>query len=103
MNEIIGAKQKYCKSAAKIQSGGTGFIREPFSAWIKWGENISGRPVISERGYVVTRRGIEGFRHQLYAEALQRGMLKAEKILVLADGAIWIWNIASDRFKQATQ
>jgi len=67
------------------------------------GENASGRPIISERGYVATRKGIEGFRRQLYAEALQRGMLKAEKILILADGAIWIWNIATDRFKKATQ
>ena len=67
------------------------------------GKNISGRPVISERGYVATRRGIEGLRHQLHAEALQRGMLKAEKIIVLADGAIWIWNIATDRFKDAKQ
>jgi hypothetical protein len=67
------------------------------------GTTISGRPVISERGYVATRRGIEGFRHQLHAEALQRGMLNAEEILILADGAIWIWNIASDRFKDAKQ
>ena len=67
------------------------------------GKNISGRPIISERGYVATRRGIAAFRHQLHAEALQRGMLNAEEILILADGAIWIWNIASDRFKSAKQ
>lgn len=65
--------------------------------------SISGRPIISERGYVATRRGIEGFQRQTYAEALQRGLLKAENVLILADGAIWIWNIADDRFKGAQQ
>jgi len=67
------------------------------------GKNISGRPIISERGYVATRRGLDGFRRQLYAEALQRGMMKADNVLILADGAIWIWNIATDRFKKAKQ
>ncbi len=66
-------------------------------------QNISGRPIISERGYVATRRGIEGFQRQIYAEALQRGLLKAENVLILADGAVWIWNIADDRFKGAQQ
>ncbi|MCK5862603.1 MAG: ISKra4 family transposase [Candidatus Hydrogenedentes bacterium] len=66
-------------------------------------KTISGRPVISERGYVATRKGLEGFQRQLYAEALQRGMLKARNVLILADGAVWIWNIATDRFKEAKQ
>ena len=61
----------------------------------------SGRPVIAERGYVATRKGIDALRDQLYAEALQRGLLKAETVLVLADGAVWIWNLAADRFKDA--
>lgn len=67
------------------------------------GTTASGRPVIAERGYVATRSGIDGFRPQVYAEALQRGLLQAEHVLILADGAIWIWNIASDRFKGARQ
>jgi hypothetical protein len=67
------------------------------------GTTQSGRPVIAERGYVATRRGIESFQRQLYAEALQRGILNAKTVLILADGAIWIWNIANDRFKGAIQ
>lgn len=67
------------------------------------GTTASGRPVIAERGYVATRSGIEGFQTQLYAEAIQRGLLEAEEVLILADGAIWIWNIANDRFKDARQ
>lgn len=67
------------------------------------GTTASGRPVITERGYVATRAGIEGFQPQLYTEAIQRGLLQAEHVLILADGAIWIWNLAADRFKEASQ
>ncbi len=63
----------------------------------------SGRPVIADRGYIATRKGIDSFRQQLYAETLQRGLLDAETVLILADGAIWIWNLATDRFKDAKQ
>lgn len=67
------------------------------------GTTQSGRPVISERGYVATRLGIERFQRQLYAETVQRGLLQADLVLIIADGAIWIWNIAEDRFQGATQ
>jgi len=63
----------------------------------------SGRPVIAQRGYVATRRGVDSFQRQLYAEALQRGLTLAELVLILGDGALWIWNIAADRFKNARQ
>jgi hypothetical protein len=67
------------------------------------GTTDSGRPVITERGYVATRKGLESFRNQLYAEALRRGMSQCETVLVLADGAVWIWNLVQDRFKDAVQ
>lgn len=67
------------------------------------GKTVSGRSVITERGYVATRLGLESFEKQLYAEALQRGLNEAKSVLVLADGAVWIWNLAQNRFKGATQ
>lgn len=67
------------------------------------GTTAGGRPVITERGFVATRRGVESFQRQLYAEALQRGLLGTENVLILADGALWIWNLATDRFKDARQ
>jgi len=66
------------------------------------GKTASGRDIITERGYVATRHGPESFEEQLYTEALQRGLLQATSVLVLADGAIWIWKLAEDRFKEAT-
>jgi hypothetical protein len=67
------------------------------------GKTAGGRPVISERGFVATREGIEGLRAQLHAEALRRGLGQAAGVLVIGDGAMWIWRLADDRFKEARQ
>jgi hypothetical protein len=44
----------------------------------------------------------EVFGERLYAEALARGLLNAELVVVLGDGAHWIWNIAALHFPNAT-
>lgn len=67
------------------------------------GETAGGRSVISERGYVMTRGGVERLRELLWAEAVRRGLLQAEQVLVVADGAVWIWNLVADRFAGADQ
>ena len=59
------------------------------------------RAFISQRGYVATRQGIDALLPQLYREAIQRGLFQAERVLVIADGAVWIWDAAADRFKDA--
>lgn len=64
--------------------------------------SAAGRPVITERGYVATRHGVDAFEEQLYAEAVLRGLLSARDTLVIADGAVWIWNLAQNRFSSAT-
>jgi hypothetical protein len=67
------------------------------------GQTAGGRPMISERGFVATREGIEGLREQMHAEALRRGLGQAAGVLVIGDGAMWIWRLADDRFKEARQ
>jgi hypothetical protein len=67
------------------------------------GHTAAKRPVISERGYVATRAGLEAFEQLVYAEALRRGLTQAAEVLVIADGAIWIWNLVENRFRRATQ
>jgi hypothetical protein len=67
------------------------------------GKTAGGRPVITERGYVATREGIEGLREQLHAETLRRGLGNAREVLVIADGAAWIWKLVEDRFAHARQ
>jgi len=61
------------------------------------------RPLITERSSVATRGGIEALRQQLHYEARVRGLAGAERVLVIADGAVWIWNLVEDRFKEAVQ
>jgi hypothetical protein len=67
------------------------------------GQTAGQRAVITERGYVATRLGLEALLSQLYREALQRGLGQAQQALVIADGALWIWNLAKDRFPEARQ
>lgn len=61
------------------------------------------RAIITERSYVATRGGVEALTPQLYYEARVRGMAQAERVLVIADGAVWIWNLVKDRFGNAIQ
>jgi hypothetical protein len=67
------------------------------------GQTAGERAVITERGYVATRLGVEELSRQLYREAVARGLGQAELVLVIADGAVWIWNLAKDRFPGARQ
>jgi hypothetical protein len=67
------------------------------------GQTAGGRPFITERGYVMTRGGLEELEKQLWAEAVRRGLLQAALVLVVADGAAWIWNLVGNRFKGAKE
>ena len=62
-----------------------------------------GRALISQRAYAVTRGGVEALIRQLYYQALVSGLAQAKDVLVIADGAVWIWNVATDRFPAARQ
>ena len=67
------------------------------------GQSAGGRPVITQRGFVATREGLDGLREQMHAEALRRGLGQAASALVMGDGAVWIWRLADDRWPQARQ
>ncbi|HEY6407926.1 MAG TPA: hypothetical protein VIY29_10710, partial [Ktedonobacteraceae bacterium] len=67
------------------------------------GETAGQRSIISERGFVATRLGIDALVSQLYREAITRGLGQAKEVLVIADGAVWIWNVVKDRFPNARQ
>jgi hypothetical protein len=67
------------------------------------GQTAVQRAVITQRGYVATRLGVDALSAQLYREALTRGLGQAQLALIIADGAVWIWNLAKDRFPYASQ
>src|SRR6516162_137910 len=53
--------------------------------------------------YVGAIESCETFGRRLYAEACCRGWARAEKKVVLGDGADWIWNQADLHFPEAIQ
>ncbi len=67
------------------------------------GQTAGGRPVIVQRGYVATRAGLDALREQMHGEALRRGLGPAASVLVIGDGAVWLWRLADDRWPQARQ
>jgi hypothetical protein len=42
------------------------------------------------------------FGRRVQAEARRRGLGAAQRVYVVADGSVWIWNVAADRFAGAT-
>ena len=65
-------------------------------------QNQSGRPVILEKAHVACRGDARDLGRRVHAEALRRGLHQAQKVYVIADGGVWIWNIVADRFGDAT-
>jgi hypothetical protein len=61
------------------------------------------RPIILERGFAATRLGAAELKEQIHAEALRRGLGQVRRVVVIADGALWIWNLVGDRFQEAEQ
>jgi hypothetical protein len=53
--------------------------------------------------YLTGFQTVFDFGHMLYLEALKRGYTSAQTTVFLGDGAEWIWNLATDRFKGAVQ
>jgi len=53
--------------------------------------------------YVGSIEGAEASGRRIYAEAIRRGLGQAEMVIVLGDGAPWIWGIVALHFPFATQ
>lgn len=64
-----------------------------------------GRPVRDQDSttYIGAIETAEEFGVRLYTEAWRRGWSRAEKKVVIGDGAIWIWNLAEQHFPGAIQ
>ena len=63
-------------------------------------EKASGRRQILQKFWVLapTQTPPGEFGRAVHAEAIRRGMGQAKYVFVLADGAVWIWNLIEDRF-----
>lgn len=67
--------------------------------------DTEGYPIRDEASttYVGAIESAEDFGRRLYAEAWRRGWARADKKVVLGDGAEWIWNQADLHFPDAIQ
>jgi hypothetical protein len=56
-----------------------------------------------QKHYVARHSRAEDFGKLLYALAVRSGLQRARQLVVLGDGAIWIWHLATEHFPQAVQ
>lgn len=62
-----------------------------------------GRGVLSEKVVICWQGEPAELGRRLHWEALRRGLGRAKWILVVGDGALWIWNVAADRWANAEE
>lgn len=61
----------------------------------------SGRGTLVRKHTVSVRGSAEELGRRVYAEAVRRGLGEAETLYVVADGAVWIWNLVAEHFPRA--
>ena len=98
-SETAGRKGKDKSGIAKTREAKLGVI------FTQTNLNKEGKPVRDENSTTYTG-GIETkeeFGKRIFAEALRRGALRAERFIVLGDGALWIWELTAEYFPKAIQ
>jgi len=60
-------------------------------------------PKEGSQQYVARRTALGGFDKLLYSLACQSGLSRAEQVVVIGDGAHWIWDLAAEHFPGAVQ
>jgi hypothetical protein len=97
--ETVGRKGKDETGEAKTREGRLGCV------FTQTMIHDSGEPVRDENStsYVGAIESAEEFGPRIYAEALRRGVRDAGEVVVLGDGAPWIWTIADLHFYGAIQ
>jgi len=97
--ETAGRPGKGADGQAKTREAKLGCI------FTQSGVDSEGRPVRDEcsTSYTGAIEGADTFGWRIYQEAQRRGVDRAEELIVLGDGAPWIWNIADEHFPGGTQ
>jgi hypothetical protein len=67
------------------------------------GQNASGRGMLIEKFVVATppETSPVDFGAAVQAEARRRGVGRAQQVYLVMDGALWLWELAKDRFAEA--
>jgi hypothetical protein len=66
-------------------------------------ESASGRGLLLEKYVVATPPETDplDFGQAVREEAMRRGLARAQTVYLVMDGAVWLWDLAEDRFKTA--
>jgi hypothetical protein len=97
--EVVGRKGKGPDGSARTREVKLGAV------FTQSGVNEKNEPVrdSGSTSYLARIETAESFGNRLYAEAIRRGLGKAGKVVVLGDGAAWIWGMAALHFPMAVQ
>lgn len=98
-SETVGRKGKSESGDAKTREARLGCV------FTQTKTDVSGNPMRDEdsTSYAGAIENAEQFGPRIYAEAVRRGVREAKEVVVLGDGAPWIWTIADLHFHGATQ
>jgi hypothetical protein len=67
------------------------------------GVTAGGRGLLTEKRVISWQGEPVELGRRLHWEALRHGLGRSRDVLVVADGAPWIWNVAADRWRGATE
>jgi len=97
--ETVGRRGKDATGHAKTRDAKVGCV------FTQTKQDEQGYPIRDEGSttYVGAIETAEAFGPRIYAEAVRRGLRQARKVVVLGDGAPWIWGIAAQYFPWATE
>jgi len=97
--ELTGIKGKQADGSAKTREMKTGCI------FTQSGLDDEGKPVrdADSTTYFSQIGQLEDFGKLLYSEAVKRGVDYAGQVVVIGDGAKWIWGLANENFPNTTQ
>jgi hypothetical protein len=98
-SETVGRQGKTDGQPARTREAKLGCVFTQTS-WDQEGYAIRDPASTTYTGAIETA---EEFGKRIYGEAWQRGWSRAEKKVVLGDGAEWIWNLAAEYFPGAIQ
>lgn len=97
--ETVGRKGKRDGQPAHTREAKLGCVFTQTS-WDKDGYAIRDPDSTTYTGAIETA---EEFGRRLYVEAWKRGWSRAQKKVIIGDGAEWIWNLAAQHFPGAVQ
>jgi len=97
--ETQGRRGKDASGKAKTREAKIGCV------FTQTRQDAEGYPIrdADSTSYVSAIETSEAFGPRIYAEAIRRGLRQAQKVIVLGDGAPWIWEITVEYFPFATQ